>query len=166
MVADAVFYLPVVRLHRDRKRLNKVVRRGSSLSDCPLDPTEEAGERKMLRKLNSIMDSTSPPPTRHCGGGAEPLSEQPTARRNASSGPSFPRLPDSTTPSTMRKETLHCFLSCQAFNRTGTISYREISFCTLVRWLKEVLQMKKKHANRKKRNGNVSRGTKKVMNLL
>ena len=44
---------------RDRIRLNKLVRRASL--DCPLDPTEEVAERRMLAKLNSIMDNTSQP---------------------------------------------------------------------------------------------------------
>ncbi len=33
---------------RDRKRLNKLVKRASSILECPLDPIEEMGERRML----------------------------------------------------------------------------------------------------------------------
>ena len=39
---------------RDRKRLNKLVRRASSILDCPLESTESVGERRMLAKLTSI----------------------------------------------------------------------------------------------------------------
>uniref|UniRef100_A0A8C7Z516 Reverse transcriptase domain-containing protein n=1 Tax=Oryzias sinensis TaxID=183150 RepID=A0A8C7Z516_9TELE len=46
---------------RDRKRLNKLVRRASSVLGCPLDFVEEVGERRMLAKLTSIMDNTSHP---------------------------------------------------------------------------------------------------------
>ena len=35
-------------LCRDRKRLNKLVRRASSVLDCPLDLIEVVGERQML----------------------------------------------------------------------------------------------------------------------
>ncbi|TWW81857.1 hypothetical protein D4764_01G0016720 [Takifugu flavidus] len=38
---------------RDRKRLNKLVRRAGSLLDCSLDSIEEVGERRMLAKLTS-----------------------------------------------------------------------------------------------------------------
>ena len=48
-------------IERDRKRLNKLVRRASSVLDCSLDSTEEVGDRRMQVKLNSIMDSTSHP---------------------------------------------------------------------------------------------------------
>ncbi|TWW73509.1 hypothetical protein D4764_15G0009030 [Takifugu flavidus] len=46
---------------RDRKRLNKLVRRAGSLLDCSLDSIEEVGERRMLAKLTSIMDTPSHP---------------------------------------------------------------------------------------------------------
>ena len=46
---------------RDRKRLNKLVRRASSVLDCLLDSTDVVGERRMFAKLTSIMDNTSHP---------------------------------------------------------------------------------------------------------
>ncbi|TWW77898.1 cGMP-dependent protein kinase 2 [Takifugu flavidus] len=46
---------------RYRKRLNKLVRRAGSLLDCSLDSIEEVGERRMLAKLTSIMDTPSHP---------------------------------------------------------------------------------------------------------
>ncbi|KAK3542872.1 hypothetical protein QTP70_006148 [Hemibagrus guttatus] len=49
---------------RDRKRLNKLVRRASSVLGCPLDLVEEVGERRMLAKLRIIMNNTSHPQCR------------------------------------------------------------------------------------------------------
>ena len=46
---------------RDRKRLNKLVWRTSSVLDCLLDSTDVVGERTMLAKLTSIVDNTSHP---------------------------------------------------------------------------------------------------------
>ena len=42
---------------RDRKRLNKLVKRVGSVLDCPLDSIEEVGEKRMFAKLTSIMDN-------------------------------------------------------------------------------------------------------------
>lgn len=65
MVASAIFYAVVCwgcgSTERDRKRLNKLVRRASSVLDCPLETIEEVGERRMLTKLTSIIDNTSHP---------------------------------------------------------------------------------------------------------
>lgn len=46
---------------RDRKRLNKPVKRASSILRCPLDIIEEVGERRVLAKMRSIMDNISQP---------------------------------------------------------------------------------------------------------
>ncbi len=46
---------------RDRKRLNKLMKRQSSVVDCSLDFGEEVGERRMLAKLTSDMENTSHP---------------------------------------------------------------------------------------------------------
>ena len=63
VVASALLYAMVCwggsSTDRDRKRLNKLVRRASSVLDCPLDSIEVVGERMMLAKLLSIMDNTS-----------------------------------------------------------------------------------------------------------
>ena len=63
LVASALLYAVVCRggssMDRDWKRLKKLVRRASSVLDCPLDSLEVLGERRMLAKLMSIMDNTS-----------------------------------------------------------------------------------------------------------
>ena len=41
--------------------LIKLLRRASSVLDCPLDSIEVVGERRMLAKLTSIMDNIFPP---------------------------------------------------------------------------------------------------------
>ncbi|XP_073674252.1 uncharacterized protein [Garra rufa] len=46
---------------RDRKRLNKLVKRAGSVLGCTLDTIEEVAERRMLVKLSSIMDNPSHP---------------------------------------------------------------------------------------------------------
>lgn len=65
VVASVIFYAVVCwgcgSSERDRKRLNKLVRRAGSVLDCPLDSIEEVGERRMLAKLTSIMDNPSHP---------------------------------------------------------------------------------------------------------
>ncbi|TKS65892.1 RNA-directed DNA polymerase from mobile element jockey [Collichthys lucidus] len=65
VVASAIFYAVVCwrgsSTDRDRSRLNRLIRRASSVLDCPLDSTEEVGERRMLAKLTSIMDNPSHP---------------------------------------------------------------------------------------------------------
>ena len=65
VVASAILYAVVCwssgSSERDRKRLNKLVRRAGSVLDCSLDSIEEVGERRMLAKLTSIMDNPSHP---------------------------------------------------------------------------------------------------------
>ncbi|KAK0154709.1 RNA-directed DNA polymerase from mobile element jockey [Merluccius polli] len=65
VMASAIFYAVVCwragSTDRDRSRLNKLIRRASSVLDGPLDSIEELGERRMLTKLTSIMDNTSHP---------------------------------------------------------------------------------------------------------
>ncbi|XP_054866081.1 uncharacterized protein LOC129348770 [Amphiprion ocellaris] len=65
VVASAIFYAVVCwgagSTERDRKRLNRLVRRAGSVLDCSLDSIEEVGERRMLSKLTSIMDNPSHP---------------------------------------------------------------------------------------------------------
>ena len=45
----------------DRKRLNKLIRKASSVLGCPLDPVEVVGDRRMTTKLLSIMEDASHP---------------------------------------------------------------------------------------------------------
>ncbi|KAI3361900.1 hypothetical protein L3Q82_002220 [Scortum barcoo] len=46
---------------RDKKRLNRLIKRASSVCGCPLDSIEVMGERRALAKLlSTIMDNTSP----------------------------------------------------------------------------------------------------------
>ena len=65
VVASAIFYAVVCwrggMAERDRGKLNKLVRRVSSVLDCPLKSIEQVGEERMLSKLTSIMDNTSHP---------------------------------------------------------------------------------------------------------
>lgn len=65
MVASVIFYAVVCwscgSTERDRKRLNKLVRRAGSVLGCPPETIQEVGERRMLAKLISIMDNTSHP---------------------------------------------------------------------------------------------------------
>ncbi|KAI3363854.1 hypothetical protein L3Q82_001454 [Scortum barcoo] len=46
---------------RDKKRLNRLIKRASSVCGCPLDSIEVMGERRALAKLSTIMDNTSTP---------------------------------------------------------------------------------------------------------
>ncbi|KAI3366392.1 hypothetical protein L3Q82_000452 [Scortum barcoo] len=46
---------------RDKKRLNRLIKRASSVCGCPLDSIEVMGERRALAKLSTIMDNTSHP---------------------------------------------------------------------------------------------------------
>lgn len=46
MVAPVVFYA-----ERDRKRLDELVKRATSVPDCPLSFVGEEGERRMLARL-------------------------------------------------------------------------------------------------------------------
>ncbi|XP_054643404.1 uncharacterized protein LOC129187756 isoform X2 [Dunckerocampus dactyliophorus] len=65
VVASAIFYAVGCwrgdSTDRDRSRINRLIRRASSVLDGPLDSMEEVGERRMLAKLTSIMDNTSHP---------------------------------------------------------------------------------------------------------
>ena len=65
VVASAILYAVVCwgagSTDRDRKRLNKLVRKASSVLGCPLESVEGVGERRMLAKLTSIRDNTSHP---------------------------------------------------------------------------------------------------------
>ena len=60
---SAIFYSVVCwrggSMDRDRSRLNRLIRKASSVLDCLLDSIEEVGERRNLAKLTSIMDNTS-----------------------------------------------------------------------------------------------------------
>ncbi|KAJ7341790.1 hypothetical protein JRQ81_007039, partial [Phrynocephalus forsythii] len=62
---SAIFYAVVCwssgSTERDKNRLNKLVRRASSVLEYPLGSVEEMGKRRMLAKLTSIMNNTSHP---------------------------------------------------------------------------------------------------------
>ncbi|KAG9346804.1 hypothetical protein JZ751_007145 [Albula glossodonta] len=45
----------------DRKRLNKLVKKASSVLGCPLDPVEVVGEKRMIAKLLSLMENMTHP---------------------------------------------------------------------------------------------------------
>ncbi|KAI3363597.1 hypothetical protein L3Q82_001229 [Scortum barcoo] len=66
VVASVVSYAAVVCWgggcsERDKKRLNRLIKRASSVCGCPLDSIEVMGERRALAKLSTIMDNTSHP---------------------------------------------------------------------------------------------------------
>ncbi|KAI3354985.1 hypothetical protein L3Q82_004788 [Scortum barcoo] len=44
---------------RDKKRLNRLIKRASSVCGCPLDSIEVMGERRALAKLSTIMATTT-----------------------------------------------------------------------------------------------------------
>ena len=46
---------------RDRKKINKLIKRASSVLSSPLETVEQAGERRMLHKLTAIMGNPSHP---------------------------------------------------------------------------------------------------------
>ncbi|XP_031172325.2 uncharacterized protein LOC116062024 [Sander lucioperca] len=64
-VASAIFYAVVCwepgSPERDRKRLNRLVKRATSVLACPLDTIEKVRERRKLAKLASIMGNTAHP---------------------------------------------------------------------------------------------------------
>ncbi|KAI3358530.1 hypothetical protein L3Q82_014948, partial [Scortum barcoo] len=45
---------------RDKKRLNRLIKRASSVCGCPLDSIEVMGERRALAKLSIFMDTSHP----------------------------------------------------------------------------------------------------------
>ena len=65
VVASVVSYAVVCWVRgcseRDNNRLNRLIKRASSVCGCPLDSIELVGERRVLAKLSSIMDNTSHP---------------------------------------------------------------------------------------------------------
>ncbi|TWW71213.1 hypothetical protein D4764_17G0006960 [Takifugu flavidus] len=80
VVASVIFYAVVCwscgSSERERKRLNKLVRRAGSLLDCSLDSIDEVGEKRMLAKLTSIMDTPSHPLHETVGGLKQLLQQQ------------------------------------------------------------------------------------------
>lgn len=65
VMASAIFYAVVCwsggLTERDRGKLNKLVRRASSVLDCLLKSIKQDGEERLLSNLTSIMDNTSHP---------------------------------------------------------------------------------------------------------
>ena len=45
----------------DRKRLDKLIKRASSVLSCPVDSVQVVGERRMIAKLSSMMENGSHP---------------------------------------------------------------------------------------------------------
>ncbi|TWW65078.1 hypothetical protein D4764_22G0007250 [Takifugu flavidus] len=65
VVGSAIFYGIVcwsssIR-DRDRKRMDRLVRRASSILGCPLDSVEVVGNGRLMAKLSSMLNNTSPP---------------------------------------------------------------------------------------------------------
>nr|XP_054594642.1 RNA-directed DNA polymerase from mobile element jockey isoform X1 [Nothobranchius furzeri] len=65
VVASAIFYGVVCWGSSisagDRKRLNRLIRRASSVLGCPLDPVEVVSDRRMTAKLSSMLNNISHP---------------------------------------------------------------------------------------------------------
>ncbi|KAL3993517.1 platelet-activating factor acetylhydrolase IB subunit alpha [Sarotherodon galilaeus] len=65
VVASAIFYGVVCWggsiSAGDRKRLNRMIRRASSVLGCPLDPVEVVSDRRIVAKLSSLLDNISHP---------------------------------------------------------------------------------------------------------
>ncbi|TWW57110.1 hypothetical protein D4764_08G0010970 [Takifugu flavidus] len=66
VVGSAIFYGIVCWsssiTDRDRKRMDRLVRRASSVLGCPLDSVEVVGNGRMMAKLSSMLNNTSHPP--------------------------------------------------------------------------------------------------------
>ena len=60
-VASAIFYGVVCISAVDRNRLDRLIRKSSSVLDCPLDSVQVVGERRMLVKLASMLERDSHP---------------------------------------------------------------------------------------------------------
>ena len=45
----------------DRKRLDRLTNKASTVLGCPLDTVQVVGERRMVAKLSSMMDNESHP---------------------------------------------------------------------------------------------------------
>ncbi|TWW62586.1 hypothetical protein D4764_04G0012330 [Takifugu flavidus] len=65
VVGSAIFYGIVCWsssiTDRDRKRMDRLVRRASSVLGCPLDSVEVVGNGRMMAKLSSMLNNTSHP---------------------------------------------------------------------------------------------------------
>ncbi|TWW67098.1 hypothetical protein D4764_02G0001390 [Takifugu flavidus] len=65
VVGSAIFYGIVCWsnsiTYRDRKRMDRLVRRASSVLGCPLDSVEVVGNGRMMAKLSSMLNNTSHP---------------------------------------------------------------------------------------------------------
>ncbi|KAI5085856.1 gastrula zinc finger protein XlCGF28.1-like [Silurus meridionalis] len=65
VVASAIFYGVVCWgssiSTADRKRLDKLIRKASSVLGIPLDTVQEVGERRMVTKLSSLLENASHP---------------------------------------------------------------------------------------------------------
>ncbi|KAI3377337.1 hypothetical protein L3Q82_008540 [Scortum barcoo] len=64
VVASAIFYGIVCWASsitdRDRRRMDRLVRRASSVLGCPLDSVEVVGNGRMMAKLSSLLETTRP----------------------------------------------------------------------------------------------------------
>ena len=45
----------------ERKRLDKLIRKASSVTGCPLDSMQEVGNKRILTTLTSLLDNVSHP---------------------------------------------------------------------------------------------------------
>ncbi|KAI3358764.1 hypothetical protein L3Q82_014727, partial [Scortum barcoo] len=63
---------------RDKKRLNRLIKRASSVCGCPLDSIEVMGERRALAKLSTVHHGQHLPPSASDCGGLKQLLQQQT----------------------------------------------------------------------------------------
>ncbi|KAK0147719.1 hypothetical protein N1851_012571 [Merluccius polli] len=65
VVASAILYRVVCWnsgiTERERKKLDKIIRKSSSVLGCPLDSVREVGDRRVLTKVSSMLDNESHP---------------------------------------------------------------------------------------------------------
>ena len=92
VVASAIFYGVVCWSSSisaaEGKRLDKLVRKASSVLGCPLDSVQVVGERRMMAKLTSLLDNDSYP----MQDTVTALSSSFSDRLLHPGGPSFPLL--------------------------------------------------------------------------
>ncbi|KAI3372722.1 hypothetical protein L3Q82_023183, partial [Scortum barcoo] len=105
VVSSLIFYTLVCWCSRlktaDTNRLNKLIRRAGSVLGVELESVAELSERRMLKKLLSIMDNVSHPlhaTLMSCQSSFSRRLRPPRSSLNATGGPSYLRLSDSIIP--------------------------------------------------------------------
>ena len=84
----------------DRKRLDRLIKRASSVLGSPLDPVQVVGDRRMLARLASMLENSSHPMHETLAALGSSFSDRllhPKCVKEAITGPSFLLLLDCTT---------------------------------------------------------------------